>query len=168
MSIAQALSPVVSFFMQECPLCGRSNKMVVQGIYREKPEDNTFQKYPDIGYSFCNCKNIFYTNFENVKDFKVPGFNNFEKPLDELRRVYTSMPKGDFLIIVMPDPFFCEWDTDPYKFEHWNPRKNYIIWDMDVFCEEAVNVGFEIINTKRQFDVQSANPKTMEIVLKKP
>ena len=165
MSIAQSLPNVEPFFMQICPLCGRDNRIVVKGVYTR---DGKREIYPDIGYSFCNCKNIFYTNFENVKDFRAPSFQNFEKPLDELCRMFDSLPSGDFMIIVMPDPFFCAWDIDPYMFEHWNPRVNHVIWDMEGFCEEAENAGFEIIKAKRQFDVNSGNPKTMEIVLRKP
>jgi len=165
MAIAKELPIVVPFFMQECPLCGRSNRMVVKGVYIK---DDKVELYPDIGYSFCNCKSIFYTNYENIKVKTHIGFQYYEKPYEEMRNVYESLPSGNTLKFNMPDPFFCEWGNNPYEFEHWNPRMNHILFDMGQFCEDAKEIGFEVMSARRVFDVDSEYPKTMEIVLRKP
>lgn len=165
MSVAQRLPEIVPFFMQDCPLCGRANRMVIKGVCRY---DGKTEIYPDIGYSFCNCKNIFYTRFENVKEHEAQSFQNLEKPLEKLAELYGSMESGLNLLIRMPDPFFVDWGQDPYEFLHWNPRRNHILWNLDQFCEEAALIGFEVVSAKRDFSVGTENPQTMEILLRKP
>ena len=165
MSIAQSLPEVVPFFMQACPLCGRENRMVVKGVYIK---DDKAEIYPDMGYSFCNCKSIFYTNYENIKVHTHAGFHLYEKPLEELKRTFEALPSGGTIELVMPDPFFCEWGNNPYTFEHWNPRVNHVLFDMEQFCGDAKEIGFELISAERQMDLDSKAPKTMEIILRKP
>ena len=152
--------------MQSCPLCGRLNRMVVKGVYKNR--DGNLEVYPDVGYSFCNCKNIFYTNYENVKDKTHSGIQHYEKPLDELNNIFDSMASGGCLNMRLPDPFFCEWGNNPYTFEHWEIRSNHVLFDMHQLCEEAVRIGFEVVSAKREFGIDSKNPKTMEIILRKP
>ena len=164
MSIAKSLPEVHKFFMQQCPLCGRLNRMVVKGVYIY---DNNREIYPDIGYSFCNCKCIFYTNYENIDKTKTPAFERYKNPLKELKKVFDSLVPGTVIEMILPDVFFCDWGQNPYEFEHWNPRANYILWDMGQFCEEAESIGFEIVSANHEFDVQSNNHKTMKILLKK-
>lgn len=164
MSIAQELKTVVPFFVQDCPLCQRSNRIVVLGCYRD---ENGMQKYPDIGYSFCNCKNVFYTRFENLSS----GAPKEEAdPVARMRDMYPNMAAGQMASLVLPDPFFCEWGNDPYKtFLHWNPRAHWIIWDKDQFEDEMREIGFEVVSCQRQFDVHLEDrQQTFEIVVKKP
>lgn len=165
MSIAKQLPEIAPFFMQDCPLCGRSNRMVVKGVYRC---DGKTEQYPDIGYSFCNCKCIFYTRFENIKEYDSRSFQNSPKPLEKLTEMFLEMGSGQSLLIRMPDPFFVDWGQDPYEFLHWNPRLNHILWDMDQFCLEAKMIGFEVVKAERDFNVQTESPQTMEILLRKP
>jgi hypothetical protein len=139
--------------------------MVVQGVYNVGTKSD---RHPDMGYSFCNCKNIFYTDYSNIKVKTHSGFQYCEKPLEELKNVFEMSPSGKVLTFNMPDPFFCEWGQDPYAFEHWNPRLNHVLFDMYQFCEDAEEIGFEVVSFRREFDVQSKYPKTMEIVLRKP
>ena len=134
MAIAKELPDVVPFFMQECPLCGRLNRMVVKGVY------GNGELYPDIGYSFCNCKSIFYTRKENVTE-----------PVEYAEK------DG---IISAPDPFFCEWDTNPYTFKYWNPRKYEILWDMESYC---VHIGGK--ECWRNFNVASETPQHFHVRL---
>lgn len=108
MSVAKQLPEIEPFFMQDCPLCGRSNRMVVKGVSRYTDDGKTWHKelYPDIGYSFCNCKCIFYTRFENVKERDDLSFQTMENPLAKLGELYLSMESGQNLLIRMPDVFF--------------------------------------------------------------
>jgi hypothetical protein len=166
MAIAKELPDVDPMFMQECPACGRMNRMVVKGVYIR---DGKKELYPDIGYSFCNCKAIFYTNYENIKDGKkITGFQYYEKPFEEMRNVFEAMVSGNAVKFNIPDPFFCEWGQDPYHFEHWNPRKNRTLFDFTQLCEDLEDVGFELLSARRVFDVDSKDPQTMEIILRKP
>jgi hypothetical protein len=166
LSIAQSLPNVASFFMQECPLCQRENRIVVLGIYRENPDDKQFQKYPDIGYSFCNCKNIFYTRMENLFEENRSELAN---PVKRMKNQFDLMTSGETRRLILPDPFFCAWENDPYStFTHWNPRVHHIIWDKDQFEEEMREIGFEIISCHRQFDLNSPYQQTFEIVVRKP
>ena len=165
MSVAKQLPEIEPFFMQDCPLCGRSNRMVVKGVCRY---DDKTELYPDIGYSFCNCKNIFFTRFENIKEHDDRSFQNIERPLEKLAELFDSMESGQNLLIRMPDVYFVDWGQDPYEFLHWNPRKNHILFNMDQFCDEAKEIGFEIVKAERDFTVGTEHPQTMEILLRKP
>lgn len=162
MSIAQELPAIAPFFVQDCPLCSRPNRMVINGVYRD---DKGAQRYPDIGYSFCNCKNIFYTNFENVKH-GTPDYD--ADPVRRMGRKIGLMQPGETVRLVLPDPFFCEWGNDPYAFFHWNPRVHWIIWDKEQFEDEMRAAGFEIVSSVRQVDVLSVYQQTFDIVLRKP
>jgi len=163
MSIVKNLPDVHPFFMQECPLCHRKNRMVVKGVYRYAGKTEI---HPDIGYSFCNCRAIFYTNLDNVKN--PDEFTGYRNPIHLLSCYFSQMKPGETRTIVMPDPFFCEWQQDPYSFPHWNPRVHHIIWDMHSFCEAAREVGFKIASSERNMEVGSENPQTMKIVLEHP
>jgi SAM-dependent methyltransferase len=53
---------------QECPFCGQLQDVMVNGHYpnptTEDPEQVMID--PCLGYSFCNCKNIFFTDWKNM------------------------------------------------------------------------------------------------------
>ena len=138
MSVAKQLPEIEPFFMQDCPLCGRSNRMVVKGVCRY---DDKTELYPDIGYSFCNCKNIFYTRFENIKEHDCESFQTMYEPLKKLDYLFRNMEIGQCLLIRMPDPYFCDWGQDPYEFLHWNPRRNHILFDK-IHFEQGVSPVF--------------------------
>lgn len=167
MSIAQSLSVIAPFFMQICPLCERNNRIIVNGVYRENQNEKAFQKYPDIGYSFCNCKNIFYTRLENL--FEENRSEIIANPVRRMANEWCLMKSGDSFKLTLPDPFFCEWGSDPYStFTHWNPRVHWILWDKDQFVEEMLAIGFEVLSCNRQFYVHAEYPQTFEIVVRKP
>jgi predicted SAM-dependent methyltransferase len=52
--------------MQECPVCGRVNPIYVQGLVRNPENFKMAMPVLDRGYSFCNCSNIFYTDWVNI------------------------------------------------------------------------------------------------------
>ena len=141
------------------------NRMVVKGVYKD---GDKLETYPDIGYSFCNCKSIFYTNYENIKIKTHSGIQHYEHPLKELRNIFNSLPSGNHLKLQIPDPFFVEWANNPYTFEHFNPRFNHVLFDMHQLCEDAKEIGFNVVSFRREFNVHSEHPKTMEIILSKP
>ncbi len=118
--------------------------MILRGLYIHKDK---VEKYPDIGYSFCNCKNIFYTNqvniTENQPEMFVDGVNT------------------------KPDPYFVDW-RNPHDWKHWQPRKHWILWDMDSYCAEAVELGFEVVSAVRDMEPESATPQHFHVTLRKP
>lgn len=142
MSIAKSLPDIDPICMQTCPLCSRANRIVMKGVYKK---DNRIELQPDAGYSFCNCRSIFYTRPENL----------FEEVL----------PKPDENgVITYPDPFFA-W-PDPYKFEYWNIRKYRILWDMDSLVDHLKQQGYEVLSAERDFQVGSLTPQHFHIKVK--
>lgn len=164
MSIAPCLPDVVPFFMQECPFCAEMQNILVKGLYIH---DKEVVQYPDMGYSFCNCKNIFFTKEANLIPDDGKEFRRNIDPIGELERNFGLMPSGDILGFDIPDPFFIDW-RDPYQWHHWRVRENFIIWDRDSLCKEAMNIGFEVVSRKRHMEVDYKDPKTCNIVLRKP
>ena len=143
MAIAKSLPDIHPSFIQECPLCGRANRIVMKGVFKL---GDKIELHPDMGYSFCNCKSIFYTSPENLTDeIKVQPDENG--------------------VITMPDPFFA-W-PDPYQFHYWDVRRYRILWDMDALCEQLESEGYRIISTKRDFDVHSKTPQHFHIKVSK-
>ncbi len=149
MSIAQSLPEIDPFCLQECPLCGRSNRIVMKGVYRK---DNKIELQPDTGYSFCNCKSIFYTRPENIAEEIRPEFQEILPMPDD---------NGE---ITYPDPFFA-W-PDPYQFLHWDIRKYRILWDMDSLVDYLKEIGYEVLSAERDFKVGSSTPQHFHIKVK--
>lgn len=50
--------------VQMCPLCGMTHPIVVSGVI--KAGGNVRKTVPDQGYSFCNCNNIWFTDWKNI------------------------------------------------------------------------------------------------------
>jgi len=163
MSVAKELPPVHPFFMQKCPLCGAMQRMLIRGVYVENGKS---MMYPDMGYSFCNCKNIFFTKWENITDKNGASLNTYEDPIGELHRLFESYPSMKTFNITMRDPYFVNW-TKPQEFTGFNPRVNFTLWDMDTFIDECIKVGFEVRDYKRDMDVASKTPECYKIDLRK-
>lgn len=51
---------------QSCPLCGQLQTIMMRGLTRDI-ETNEIGVVGDRGYSFCNCRNIFFTDWNNIK-----------------------------------------------------------------------------------------------------
>ena len=145
MSVAKQLPNVDPVFMQNCPLCKRPNRIVVKGVYVNKDKH---ELHPDMGYSFCNCHDIFYTRPENL-------FVDRQ----------TIIPDGDEITIAQPDPFFVEWGNDPYKWPHWNVRKYEILWDMYALVD-YLKPSHDVIDYYREFDIHSKTPQHFYIKAK--
>lgn len=142
MSVAKSLPDISPFFMQTCPICSRDNRMVVKGTYKL---GDKIELYPDMGYSFCNCKNLFYTRKENLVN-----------PVS-----YDPDKDG---IITLPDPFFA-W-PNPYDFHYWDVRRYEIIWDLFSLLEVLSERGFIVEKYWRDFDVNSSTPQHYHIAIK--
>jgi len=54
---------------QSCPFCGSFQDVIVNGHYPNpaKPDGAEIVISKDLGYSFCNCKNVFFTDWLNIE-----------------------------------------------------------------------------------------------------
>jgi hypothetical protein len=162
MSIAQAITQVEDFFMQACPLCGTKHRIMIHGNYIE---GDVYKKYPDMGYSFCNCHNVFYTKWENIVD--PDGWNGSMEPIVELKSDFYEMLPGQEMNITMLDPYFVNW-KNPYNMWHWNCRKVFMLWDMHSFVDVCKEIGFEVVSFERDMDVESKTPQRFHVKVRKP
>ena len=87
-------------FYQKCPFCNSEQIMMMRGLVRDM-EDFEVHISHDRGYSFCNCRNIFYTDYKNInkaiydesygkwyetsKDIKTIAVNEIEKLYPKLK-----------------------------------------------------------------------------------
>jgi len=115
------------------------NRMVVHGTFVLGKE---VSKHPDMGYSFCNCKDIFYTNRQNVTN----------------PHSYLADEDG---VISIPDPFFA-W-PDPYQFLYWDVRKYEILWQMEGLVDHLKTKGYKVLSAERDFDLNSKTPQHFHI-----
>jgi len=51
--------------LQKCPQCGMGHPVYVSGYARDYHTDQIVL-HPNKGYSFCNCKNLWYTDWKNI------------------------------------------------------------------------------------------------------
>jgi SAM-dependent methyltransferase len=78
---------------QKCPLCGEGHPVMMRGLIADM-ENDEMTICNDKGYSFCNCNNIFYTDWKNInldkydetyaakyecKNWAIQARNEFEK-----------------------------------------------------------------------------------------
>ena len=95
---------------------------------------------------------IFYDNFLDERKYDVIWashiFEHFQFPLEALKKCYSLLNPNGILFVAMPDQFFIDWNG-VYSWCHWHLREHHIFWDMDSFGDECINVGFRIINKKR-------------------
>jgi 2-polyprenyl-3-methyl-5-hydroxy-6-metoxy-1,4-benzoquinol methylase len=54
---------------QECPLCHQKHPIMMRGLVQDM-EDDSMKVTHDRGYSFCNCNNIFFTDWKNINQSK--------------------------------------------------------------------------------------------------
>jgi len=51
---------------QNCPLCEMTHPIFVQGVVCNPERESEKLPVLDKGYSFCNCNNIFFTDWSNI------------------------------------------------------------------------------------------------------
>ncbi len=69
MSTDQRASEIIYWCKQECPFCHEDKIVIANGLIRSGEK---IELYPDRGYSFCNCKNIWFTDWSNID---LPYYN---------------------------------------------------------------------------------------------
>lgn len=126
-------------------------------------KDNKWERYPDMGYSFCNCRDIFYTKWENIVDGNTT-WNNCRYLMNELKDKWIHGP-SEFTISML-DPFFINWNS-PHEMWHWIVRKIYYTIDMDSFCKMCEEAGFTVISVVRDMNVESKTPQNYHVTVRK-
>lgn len=91
---------------QNCPFCGMTHKIIVDGVVIN--DNNEKKRVPDQGYSFCNCRNILFTDWRNIrhdvydelyfKRYSTPSayeiVGRYSNYFDDLENVKTFMDVG--------------------------------------------------------------------------
>lgn len=162
MSVTKQLPKLEHYCYQDCPLCGRTNMMVVHGMVSITPDE--LAKVPDKGYAFCNCKNIWYTDWSNIEQqdyFKEDyakdhhferhetAWKNFWKEYSPLLKEHGNGGKKlldigcitDYLVDAAAEEGYEVTGTDIERHEH--SRCRFIIGDFDIMeIEEKFDVIF--------------------------
>ena len=108
MSVYQEFPKLAPWSEQICPLCLDKKIIITHGITMDK--NNHVSYFPDRGYSFCNCKSIWFTEWENI-DQRYRHPNDSIKVLQHYLRTFKIYNKG-----YKQNKFFCVGD-DPVKEE---------------------------------------------------
>lgn len=135
--------------------------MMIKGNY---VDNDKWERFPDMGYSFCNCRNVFFTKWENLTE-RNQTWNNCQYPLSRLYELYVGQPPKEFTISML-DPFFINWIC-PHEMTHWQCRRVYILWDMHSWIKECEQVGFEIVSACRDMDVTSKTPQHFHVTVRR-
>lgn len=85
--------------LQNCPLCGESQPIYIKGTVRDLEDHLVSAVVPDKGYSFCNCKNVWFTNWKNIDqgiyDSDYASRYNYEA----VEKVFASYARSYFPIL---------------------------------------------------------------------
>ena len=95
MSVNRQFNKYESWCIQKCPLCEQEQKVIVNGMVFVNDKQLVS---PDRGYSFCNCRNIFFTDWSNIDQdsYFVPEYTDnhyrgeHEKQMKELYQAYNK------------------------------------------------------------------------------
>jgi len=94
----------------ECPLCHTKHPLLVKGIVRDLQTD-VMSLVADRGYAFCNCRNIFFTDWSNI-DHRIYDQAYYDKyQFNQSDKIYEKYATKYFpLIIQLKDDIktFCE------------------------------------------------------------
>lgn len=52
---------------QACPLCSEKQDVIIQGHVPNENDPSLVTVIQEKGYSFCNCRNIFFTDWSNIE-----------------------------------------------------------------------------------------------------
>ena len=63
MSVNPKFAKCEPWCLQTCPLCGQQMIVIINGVVFVQDKGYAC---PDRGYSFCNCRNIFFTDWSNI------------------------------------------------------------------------------------------------------
>lgn len=66
----------------ECPLCQTQHPLLVNGLVLDMQDRKHYHPVEDRGYAFCNCRNIFYTDWSNI-DQRVYDDEYYQKYQDK-------------------------------------------------------------------------------------
>ena len=145
------LNTVLPWSKQVCPLCGEEKILIANGITLS--EEDKMEFFPDRGYSFCNCKSIWFTDWANI-DTRARHKNDSADVLKYyiLRGdiVNLGYKKNKFLCpvedTVVEEAVRLGWDVHDKLTED-----NYIIWsyhELEHKCNPIVQLGMYYANLK--------------------
>lgn len=63
MSFVKTFPEVAYWSEVKCPFCGEDKPVIAQGLVKVGKD---IKMCPDRGYAFCNCKNVWYTDWSNI------------------------------------------------------------------------------------------------------
>lgn len=152
---------------QKCPLCGEYQAVIVNGIRLEHSNPITFSSAKmiienDKGFSFCNCHNIFFTDWSNMDkeeyddaymeryneaDVKIACRRYIEEYIFFIKENFESRKLGKFLEIGAPNDSIL----DVAKENGWMPT------GLDLIKRNSkhlfLNVDFENWVTSDRYDI---------------
>lgn len=142
--------------MQKCPLCGENHPMMMKGLSQDI-ENRSLQMANDRGYSFCNCRNIFYTDWKNIKmeTYDEDYFKKYD--FSDTKKIATFEAKKFYEVI-----------------KHYNKDVNTIFeigavqdYVLDV-CKERgmITAGIDLVNKTSKHNVIHGNFEDFKTDLK--
>jgi SAM-dependent methyltransferase len=97
--------------LMSCPLCKTEHPLLVRGIVKNLEDESRLTLADDRGYAFCNCRNIFYTDWSNI-DQRIYDQAYFDKyQHNDSKHIYEAYSKEYFDKLLSYNPgisSFCE------------------------------------------------------------
>lgn len=156
---------------QACPLCGQAHPIVFPGI---TIAGNILTIHKDKGYSFCNCNNIFFTDWKNMEQqvydeeyYRKYQFHNDKDLVDSIKlyadfyfpifetlnnSIQSFLEVGAIHDILLDEAKKKKWNTVGVDiFEH--PSK-HIQWvtDFEIIKSENILLKFDVIWASHVFE----------------
>lgn len=132
---------------QACPLCGEEHPIIIRGVAPDL-ENGSLHIVHDRGYSFCNCWNIFYTDWKNIQQsiYDESYVNKYD--CDDPKQI-AEFEINKFLILMK------RFKPDIKTFFEIGTIQDYVL-DI-VKAQNIETAGLDIANTKSKHTLITAN-----------
>lgn len=162
MSVNKQFPNYESWCIQKCPFCGEPSKVIANGAVFVADKQNIS---PDRGFSFCNCKNIFFTDWSNMdqESYKIPEYSEnhyrgeHEKQMKELYDAYKHIIKKHCEGKKLLDLGSVTNYLLNFAKEEGYETTGLDIVDHKNFGHELIVADFDSYQVDRKFDVIYAN-----------
>jgi len=162
MSVWHELPKYQNHLMQKCPFCKGKQPVLVRGAHTTMVDGKyNSEVFPDLGYSFCNCKNIFYTNWQNINQ-DVYDENYEDKHSSDVSKEYAKnfwkMHEEEIVWKTTGDKFLEIGAVTPYLLDNVR-KKGFKTTALDIIKHDwyGFKVGEQEIDLNLRHEMITAN-----------
>lgn len=134
-------------YYQKCPMCGEMQPIMMMGVVAHL-DNGELMPTGDRGYSFCNCRNIFYTKWENIDTRLYDELYNFKYQCEDSKKL--SMTETEKFSVV-----FKKFSPNAKTFIEIGSIHDHVLDNMNSHGYDVS--GIDIINRQSIYPFETCN-----------